>query len=141
MNSERREPPHCFDLRKKQSSLTLLSENFQSSKDLRELRSTILDVLPSAPVNNSTTSLGLVVAVALGQKAATQSGELRPAIAGEDGEKWNHQSKSEFSRAIATSGRPNHLKQMSWFATGMAPQTTKIEEPPTASKTNPNSSP
>ena len=92
MNSERRESPHCFDLRKKRPSLTLLSKNFQSSKDLRELRSTILDGLPSAPVNNATTSLGLVGTVALGQKAGTQSGELRPAIAGEDSEKWNHQS-------------------------------------------------
>jgi hypothetical protein len=96
MNSERREPPHCFDLRKKQSSLTLLSKNFQSSKDLRELRTTILDGLPSGPVNNSRFSLGLAGTVALGQKTATQSGELRPAIAGEDSEKWNHQSKSQF---------------------------------------------
>ena len=73
MTSERRESPYCFDLRKKQPSLTLVSKNFQSSKDLRELRSTILDGLPSAPVNNSTTSLGTVGTVALGQKAGVQS--------------------------------------------------------------------
>jgi hypothetical protein len=47
--------------------------------------------------------------------------DFAPQFPEKDSERWKHQSQIEkFPRAIATSGRPNHLIQTSSIATGMA---------------------